>query len=201
MRKRVGGKKSKAKRRKKTTVRTKRVFVPVFAKKTKKRRVSAMKRISKRRKFGRKARRIGSFSSKAVHAGDFMKEAGFAIAGAVGGSIIANKLPITNTKVKAAVPIVAGIALSMVKSHAAKHIATGMVIAGGLSLLRQMLPGTIMLAGEEILGEEILGIEDQTMGEDEIEGYDDLDGEDEIEGYDDLDGEDEIEGFVSPAQM
>lgn len=187
--------KPSTKKRKKTTVKTKRVFVPVFEKKTKKRRISGMKKIPKRRKFGRKARRIGGLSSKAIHAGDFMKEAGFAIAGAVGGSIIANKLPIANTKVKAAIPIIAGIGLSMVKSHAAKHIATGMVIAGGLSLLRQMLPNTIMLAGEEILGEEILGIEDQTMGED------DLDGEEEIEGYDDLDGDDEIEGFVSPAQM
>jgi hypothetical protein len=85
---------------------------------------------------------------------------GTALIGAIGGSYIANKVPVS-AKIKAALPILAGISLlAMVKNNAAKMAGFGMSIAGGLSLARQFMPGTPLLAGDPA----VLLIPDNSQG-------------------------------------
>jgi len=73
-------------------------------------------------------------------------------AGAVGGSFIAQKIPVKNAKIKALIPIALGLGLGMTKfgrGNLAKSIAGGMIAVGTLSLVKQFFPAVPLLTGAE----------------------------------------------------
>lgn len=72
--------------------------------------------------------------------------------GAVGASFIAQKIPVSNAKIKALIPIVLGLGLGMTKfgqSSIAKAAAGGMIAVGTLSLVKQFFPTVPMLTGAD----------------------------------------------------
>jgi hypothetical protein len=72
------------------------------------------------------------------------------VAGAVGGAMLGNAIPAKDARIKAAVPLVAGIVLSgMVSNPLFRSILIGVSIGGGLSLVRQLAPQIPMLAGAD----------------------------------------------------
>jgi len=97
--------------------------------------------------------------------------------GAIGGSVIANQIPIKDPRIKAAIPLVLGIGLGLTKFGKGKMLQpalTGLMTIGTISLIKQFAPNIPMLAGE---GEEYIPYEDR-----ELLGYvDDLD-DDELMG-------------------
>jgi hypothetical protein len=104
----------------------------------------------------------------------------FAVAGAVGASFIASKLPLHEhvdpvtgipkpNKIKALIPIAVGVGLSMTsfgKSANGEALALGCITAGGLGLLRMMKPGMPLLGGEA----DLTGVSTSFNGG-ELEGY------------------------------
>jgi hypothetical protein len=96
---------------------------------------------------------------------------------AVAGTMITAKIPIANPKLKSALPLLMGIGLSFVAGKS-KHgdmisqAATGMLIAGGLAMVKQFAPN-LSLAGEDELyqtyldsnaGQQLLGVNSDLMG-------------------------------------
>lgn len=76
-----------------------------------------------------------------------------AVGGAVVGSFVVNKLPIP-AKFKAAIPVGLGILLQTKLAKNNKllhHLGTGLLVVGGLSLIRQFVPQVPLLAGEDDL--------------------------------------------------
>jgi hypothetical protein len=74
------------------------------------------------------------------------------VAGAIIAAFIANKLPIKDARIKAGLPLVAGIAASMTKFGSQKMlqpVIAGAIIGGGVSLVRQFVPGLATMAGED----------------------------------------------------
>lgn len=72
--------------------------------------------------------------------------------GAVGGSFIAQKVPVSNGKIKAIIPIALGLGLGMTKygrSSIAKAAAGGMIAVGTLSLVKQFFPTLPLLTGAD----------------------------------------------------
>ena len=72
--------------------------------------------------------------------------------GAVGGSFITSKLPITNAKLKALVPIVIGIGIGMTKlgrNRFVKSALAGSIAVGTLSLVKQFFPSVPLLTGAD----------------------------------------------------
>lgn len=72
--------------------------------------------------------------------------------GAVGGSFIAQKVPVPNAKIKALIPIALGLGLGMTKfgrSSIAKAAAGGMIAVGTLSLVKQFFPTVPLLTGAD----------------------------------------------------
>ena len=152
----------------------------------------------KRRKHGAAmgSRSGGIASQKPM---DLAINMGIALAAAIAGSMGANKIPVANSKIKAAIPLVAGLGLGMSKYGRKPKImaaAIGLSIAGGLALVNQFKPGLTTLAGDDTVflpnnmsGPEMLVISEELNGEldGEIDG--ELDGEldGEIDG--ELDGE------------
>jgi len=81
-----------------------------------------------------------------------MKDVAIAVAGGVGANVLANKLPIANPKLKAAMPLIAGILVSSVlgkKKPIFREIGHGMAVIGAIALLKQFAPNLPMLAGED----------------------------------------------------
>jgi hypothetical protein len=81
-----------------------------------------------------------------------MKDVAVAVGGGVAGGVLANKLPIANPKLKAAIPLVAGIVLAATlgqKKRSMHELGTGMAVIGAIALLRQFAPNIPMLAGED----------------------------------------------------
>lgn len=107
-----------------------------------------------RRKTAKAASAVGRKASafmKQSDATNMLKNAGLAIAGGIGAGFLANKLPITDKRVKSALPIVAGIVLSGTlgsKNKMVKGVAEGMVILGAVSLFKQLAPNVPFLAGD-----------------------------------------------------
>lgn len=138
-----------------------------------------------------------------------------AAAGAVGAGAVANMIPLPDPRIKAALPIAAGIALGMSqmgKQEMFKFVSVGMVSAGALALVRQFAPNLPLLAGEDETlldyvpndSEDValLGMDDE-LDSDYMGAAVDLDGEsvevgynDEEEDLDVLDGE-----FVTTADI
>lgn len=109
----------------------------------------------KTRKSAKKSRRVTRYSGiLPTNKKDFIKpliNSGVAVGGAIAGSMIANKLPVANAKLKAGIPILAGLVLGMSKfgrKEIVQNLASGMMIAGGLALVRQLAPTLPLLAGE-----------------------------------------------------
>jgi hypothetical protein len=160
---------------------------------------------TKRKKTRRSPRRYSGMGGKL----DIMKpliNTGIAVAGGVAGSFAANKLPIADARIKAAVPMALGLVLGMTKfgrkNAMVQAAASGMMVAGGLALLRQFAPTLPLLAGEEDVqitdetGAQLLGAptllgDPVNLGEDNE--FDALLGDD----FEDLEGGD----YVTPASM
>lgn len=119
-----------------------------------------MKRRRKATKTHAKRRIVRYSGMPKINKKDFIKpliEGGVAVGGALLGSMLANKLPASvNPKLKAGAPVLLGLLLGMSKfarnNTMIKGAAEGMVIAGGLSLVRQMFPTAPLLAGENEVG-------------------------------------------------
>lgn len=97
------------------------------------------------------ARRKTSTFLRNSDATGMLKNAGLAIAGGIGAGFLASKLPVTDNRVKSAIPIAAGILLSGTigrKNKMAKGVAEGMVILGAVSLFKALAPNVPMLAGD-----------------------------------------------------
>jgi hypothetical protein len=96
---------------------------------------------TKKRTRRKTARRYSGFGKS-----DLLKpliNSGVAVAGGIAGSFVVNKLPIGNAKIKAALPLVIG------KNPMIQAVGTGMMVVGGLALVRQFVPTIPLLAGED----------------------------------------------------
>lgn len=90
---------------------------------------------------------------------DTVMSALYGLAAGVGLSIVANKLPIADARVKAALPIAGGFGIlaipqgegkpDMKAAAAVSSAAIGSMIVGGLSMVRALAPTIPMLAGED----------------------------------------------------
>lgn len=84
---------------------------------------------------------------------DVIANGAMALVGAIGASYLANKMPIKDERIKAAVPVGIGLAVSMVpqlkKNKFSTAIAAGAITAGGLSVVKRVAPQVPLLAGEE----------------------------------------------------
>lgn len=110
-------------------------------------RVVAKKKRSYKKKAGKAIRRIAT--SKGMQ--DTLMKGGGVVAGAVGAGVLANYVPIKDPRIKAVMPIVAGLLLSNVKMFRGKMgqaMTLGMVAAGGLAIVKQFAPQVPVLAGE-----------------------------------------------------
>lgn len=164
----------------------------------------AVGNMAKRKKATPKRRRKSGGGK--VNAQKILMQGVGAAAGAVGAGVVANMIPLPDPRMKAALPIVAGVVLGMSKmgrTNVMKFASVGMISAGALALVRQFAPNVPLLAGED---QEML---DYVPGNDEelaLLGYDeenyeyfsgapvDLDGESvevagESEDIEEMDGE------------
>jgi len=146
-RKTASPKKTKS-RRKKTSVsvQIKKETKPMARKKASR---AVAKTTTKRRKSSGKA---GFLKGKAKGMIPIVKDVAIAVGGGVAGGVLANKLPIANPKIKAAIPLVAGIVLAATlgqKKRIMHELGTGMAVIGAIALLRQFAPNIPMLAGED----------------------------------------------------
>lgn len=136
--------------------------------------------------------------------GGMLKSTAGILAGAIGGSFAASKIPV-DAKLKAAIPLVAGLALNMTKlgkSEIARNMGLGLIAIGGLSLIKTFAPQIPLLTGDYDEGYPLLTDESGAMlglpysGESDEEN-DDLMGisVDEMQG-------DEVDDFhLSPANI
>lgn len=125
-----------------------------------------------------------------------IKDVGIAVAGGIGANVLVNKLPIASPKMKAALPLVAGLLVSSVlgkKKPMFREIGHGMAVIGAIALLKQFAPNVPMLAGED----EMVLIPEGYAGDMLQLGYD----EDPDLMGDMLQLGDESEEYVSPASM
>ena len=92
----------------------------------------------KKTKYRSKRRRMG-----AIGGADMITSALGIVAGAVAGKFVANKLlPNVNSKIKNAGVVVIGAMLpKFVKSNIGKAVGNGMIAAGGVGLVSELLPG------------------------------------------------------------
>ena len=166
----------------------------------------------KRRKR-RKSRLHGEFMGRRKHRARRLHGAGGAVkgigsqvmqgvgigAGAIGGSLVAGLVPIANPKIKSMIPIALGIALGTLKftkKHAILRSAgAGAIAIGIVSLARQFMPTLPLLAGDEMLGENMLGYGAEIP---QLEGTDEFQGM----GIDEMTGEELMGvGHLTPADM
>jgi len=72
--------------------------------------------------------------------------------GAVVAGILANLVPVTDKRVKALIPLGAGVLVaSMIPDKRVKMVGVGMAIAGTISTIKQWVPGVPILAGDDVL--------------------------------------------------
>ena len=74
----------------------------------------------------------------------------FGVIGAIGAGMLANSIPTLDKKLRSAMPIVAGIAISglNLKGQIWEGMSLGMMIAGSVSVIKQFVPDVPVLAGE-----------------------------------------------------
>lgn len=122
---------------------------------------------------------------------DILMRAALGAAGGIGGSLIAQKVPVKDPRIKAAIPLIAAVGLSMtplMKQKMMQPLVIGLATVGTMSLIRQFVPNIPLLAGED---EVYLPEYEQ-----DLLGYDEDDLDALIEGEDDLeDIEEDIESM------
>lgn len=141
-----------------------------------------------------------------------VQEAAGVVGGAVGAGVLANMVPLPDPRMKAIIPLAAGILLATTKmgrTVLVKNMALGMMAAGGLAVVRQFMPNVPLLAGEDdmyldyvpddqerraMLGQE----DDLLLGQDEQDIDEALDGDSELLGTQALLGE---EKWLTPSSM
>lgn len=131
------------------------------------------RKVSRRRRRSYRSYMGGMPSMKNIQ-GKVMSAA-LGTAGAIGITMVTAKVPIENTKLKAFLPLAAGILLSNFakgsKAAMINQLATGMTIAGGLALVKQFAP-QFALAGEDEMYDtylpenatSLLGVNSDLMG-------------------------------------
>jgi hypothetical protein len=82
--------------------------------------------------------------------GAAMMQAAVVIGGAVGGNVLANVVPIANTKIKSSIPLLLGIVLAIAgaKNKMLRALGLGMSAIGGVRLVREFVPNMPLLASE-----------------------------------------------------
>jgi hypothetical protein len=137
--------------------------------------VSVYGRRVKHRKVSRRARRYhGGAMGKLRPIAIITEVAGLA-GGAIAGSYLAKVVPIANTKIKALIPILAGVVIGQMKfgrSGIGKDLAAGSIAVGALSLARQFVPQIPVFAGVESAQELLTSIQGLSPEEQTLLGYD-----------------------------
>lgn len=134
--------------------------------------------------YGRRVRRVSRKKTyrRRYHGGmgklrpvAIMTEVAGLAGGAIAGSYLAKIVPIANTKIKALIPILAGVVLGQMKfgrSGIGKDAAQGMIAIGSLSLARQFVPQIPVFAGVESAQELLTSIQGLSAEEQALLGYD-----------------------------
>lgn len=82
-----------------------------------------------------------------------ISEAMIAVAGGILAGVVANKAPIKNEKLKAALPMLAGAGVAFMgikkKNAMMRQLGTGMMVLGAVASVRKMFPAIPLLAGED----------------------------------------------------
>ena len=165
------------------------------------------KKRSKKRRYGfeglagkKRSRRRHYLGNPAGAALDSVKTAVIVGAGAVAGSFIGKLVPIKDTRIKAATPLIAGVVLPMViKNKMVDQLALGMAAIGVVSLVKSFAPNLNLLGveGDDLYTVPMTALP-ATMGL-PVEGEPDAEGE--AISIDDMAGI-PLEGdFRSPAQV
>lgn len=154
--------------------------------------------------YGRRVRRVSRKKSyrRRYHGGmgklrpvAILTEVAGLAGGAIAGSFLAKIVPIANTKIKALIPIVAGVALGQLKfgrSGIGKDMASGMITIGSLSLARQFVPQIPVFAGVESAQELLTSVQGLSAEEQALLGYD---------GASELGGEELLVGGMDNADL
>jgi len=173
---------------------------------TKRKRNRIAKAITKATSYGRRAKK--HFGGTKHDIKTVAVSAGLGVMGAIIAAFVANKLPIKDKRIQAAVPLLAGIGATVSKLGTNKMlqpVLAGMIIGGGVSMVRQFVPGLATMAGEEDYSEYLpdnayAGIEDFSgvaeITDRNISGVDDF-GSDLENEFDSNIGDDENEMWAT----
>lgn len=152
--------------------------------------------------YGRRVRRVSRRRVRRYHGGlgklrpvAIITEVAGLAGGAIAGSFLAKIVPIANTKIKALIPILAGVALGQIKFGRAgigKDVAAGMITIGSLSLVRQFVPQIPVFAGVESAQELLTSIQGLPAEEQAMLGFD---------GASDLGGDEVMVGGMQDADL
>lgn len=115
---------------------------------TKRKVVMAKKKSGKKVSYSRRA---SGFLKKAG-AANAIKQSALAVAGGIAGGVLSNKVPIQDARIKAMLPIAAGLVLAGTvgqKNDLVAGLANGMMVIGTVSLFKKLAPNVPMLAGED----------------------------------------------------
>jgi len=138
-----------------------------------------------------------------------IKMTGLAIAGGIGGSMLASKIPIKNKKIQALIPLGIGGGLAFTKLSKKPEIlglAIGLMLAGSYGMIRQLAPKLPLIAGEEDLlfpttaeGKAMLGYSKDDISGEWMNDDDDISGnwmneDDDLQGEIQLADEIDISG-------
>ena len=162
---------------------------------------------------GGRRRRRGRRRSGALMGGLNMKElapagidAGAAVAGAIGGLYLGGMIPASvPAQLKTAIPLLAGIALSMMaRQRALKSVGLGLATIGGVALAQKFIPGMPGMSGAAATEQEIrallqggrapLGIGAPMGAVSDMDGDQEFEGEDMDGAVSDMDGAEDFEG-------
>lgn len=105
---------------------------------------------SRRRSYVRTARNFAR-KSRAV---EMLTDAGLAVVGGVTSGWLTSKVPIADSRIRSALPIISGIVVAGTlgtRNKIAMKVAQGMVVLGTVSLFKQLAPGVPMLAGDKVI--------------------------------------------------
>lgn len=105
--------------------------------------------VNKKKNYGKRA---GSFIRKAG-AMEALKQASLAIAGGIASSMVINKIPIGDDRIKSMIPIAGGLLMAGTigqENEILSGIANGMMVIGTISLFKKLAPNVPMLAGERV---------------------------------------------------
>jgi hypothetical protein len=133
----------------------------------KRRRTVATRKTSRRRSRGRYMSGMGGSKAKKVQ--NMLMSTAVSTASAIGGTMLIAKIPVQNPKIKSALPLVAGLLLGVMAKgkHAGlmNQAASGLLIAGGLSVVKQFAP-QFTLAGENEMYHQssLMGINTDLLG-------------------------------------